>query len=196
MIQNCTAIILAGGNSLRMGQDKATLPVNGTPLLQSVIAVVQPLFEQTLVSVKVPRTEIALPQICDRQTDCGPLAGLVSALEQVSTPWALVVACDMPFLSPDLIVQLAALRGDYQAVVPRISGYPQPLLAFYASSCLPLLRQRLAGGDKSLMGALKLLNLRYVEEGDLSASLLRSFIDLDTPQDVVMAERLWQALRD
>ncbi|MDD2721829.1 MAG: molybdenum cofactor guanylyltransferase [Gallionella sp.] len=192
MIEDCTAIILAGGNSSRMGQDKAMLPFNGTPLLQSVIAVVQPLFGKTMVSVNAPRAEIALPQICDRQTGMGPLAGLVSALEQVTTPWTFVVACDMPFVAPAVIVQLAALRGDHQAVVPRIAGYPQPLLAFYATGCLPLLQARLAGGDRSLMGALKLLNVRYAEEGELTASSPRSFIDLDTPQDVARAEGMMQ----
>ncbi len=67
MIEDCTAIILAGGESSRMGRDKATLPINGKPLLQSVIDTVQPLFAHTLVSVREPRTGIALQQVYDAQ---------------------------------------------------------------------------------------------------------------------------------
>ncbi len=190
MIEDCTAIILAGGESSRMGHDKAMLPFGGQTLLQRVIATVQPIFPYTLLSVREPRAGIRLQQVCDTQADAGPLAGLVSALEKVSTPWAFVVACDMPFVSPSVIERLAALRGTHQAVVPIVSGHTQPLLAFYAHSCLPQLREKLAGGDRRLTGALKTLDVRYVEADELLSSdpQLRSFIDLDTPQDVALAE--------
>lgn len=190
MIADCTAIILAGGESKRMGCDKATLPFNGETLLQSVIASVQPLFAQTLVSVREKRTDVALPQICDTQSDGGPLVGLISALEKVTTPWAFVVACDMPFVASDLIAHLASLRENYQAVVPQVNGHAQPLAAFYARSALPLLQSSLANGNKSLVGALKTLDVRYVEAEELVQfdPQLRSFFDLDTPQDVVIAE--------
>lgn len=189
-ISDCTAIILAGGDSSRMGRDKAMLPFDGKPLLQSVIDTVQPLFAHTLVSVREPRAGIALQQVCDAQTGAGPLAGLISALEKVATPWAFVVACDMPFIAPAMVERLSALRGTHQAVVPLIAEYTQPLLAFYARSCLPLLRDRLAGGDRSLTGALKMLDVRYVEADELLPSdpQLLSFVDLDTPQDAALAE--------
>lgn len=189
MIEDCTAIVLAGGESSRMGRDKAALPLNGKPLLQTVIDTVQPLFGHTLVSVRAPRAEIALQQVCDAQPGAGPLAGLVSALEKIATPWAFVVACDMPFVAPAVIGRLAALRGAYQAVVPLAGGHAQPLLAFYSRSCLPLLRERLAGGDRSLTGALKMMDVRYVQADELLPSdpQLRSFVDLDTPQDAALA---------
>ncbi len=188
MIEDCTAIILAGGDSSRMGQDKAMLPLNGKPLLQTVIDAVQPLFAHTLVSVRAPRAGIALQQVCDAQAGAGPLAGLASALDKIATPWAFVVACDMPFVAPAVLERLATLRGAHQAVVPRIDDHAQPLLAFYARSCLPLLRERLAGGDRSLTGALKMLDVRYVQADELLPSDLRSFVDLDTPQDAALAE--------
>ncbi|KAF0206116.1 MAG: molybdopterin-guanine dinucleotide biosynthesis protein [Gallionellaceae bacterium] len=190
MIADCTAIILAGGESKRMGRDKAALPFNGETLLQSVIASVQPLFAQTLVSVREKRADVALPQICDTQSDGGPLVGLISALEEIKTPWAFVVACDMPFVAPALIAHLASLRENHQAVVPQVNGHAQPLAAFYARSALPFLQSSLASGNKSLIGALKTLDVRYVEAEELVQSdpQLRSFFDLDTPQDVVIAE--------
>lgn len=189
MIADCTAIILAGGESKRMGQDKAVLPFNGETLLQSVIAGVQPLFVQTLVSVRELRGNVVLPQICDMQADGGPLVGLISALEAVTTPWAFVVACDMPFVAPALISHLASLRADHHAVVPVVDGHAQPLAAFYARRALPLLRESLANGNRSLTGALKSLDVCHVAEDELLKfdASLRSFFDLDTPQDYAAA---------
>jgi molybdopterin-guanine dinucleotide biosynthesis protein A len=189
-ILDCTAIILAGGESKRMGRDKAALPFNGETLLQGVIMSVQPLFAQMLVSVRELRADVLLPQICDVQMGGGPLVGLISALEKVTTPWAFVVACDMPFIAPALITHLASLRENYQAVVPQVNGQAQPLAAFYARSALPPLQSSLASGNKSLIGALKTLDVRYVEAEELVQfdPQLRSFFDLDTPQDLILAE--------
>jgi molybdopterin-guanine dinucleotide biosynthesis protein A len=168
------------------------LPFNGSTLLQSVINLVQPMFPLTLLSVREPRKEIALPQVLDKQTNGGPLAGLVSALEIISTPWAFVVACDMPFIAPAMIEHLATLRSGSQAVIPLAQGYAQPLLAFYAQSCLPALREHLVNGNKSLLGALEKLDPRLVVMVELPVTdmQLRSFIDLDTPQDVMQAEAM------
>ncbi len=172
-----------------MGRDKAMLEFNGETLLQRVADIVQPMFVHTLVSVRKPRADVLLPQICDVQDQGGPLVGLISALQNVTTPWAFVVACDMPFISSALIVQLAGYRAGHQAVVPRVDGYAQPLAAFYARAALPLLQASLDGGNRSLIGALKTLDLCHVDGDELLSfdPTLRSFFDLDTPQDVEQA---------
>ena len=175
-----------------MGRDKAALPFAGQSLLQSVIATVQPLFERTIISVRNPRPDITLPQVCDMQADGGPLTGLVTALGQITTPWAFVVACDMPFVAPALIEYLAQQRGQQQAVVPIVHGQLQPLAAFYSIRCIPLLRASLALGDKSLHGAISQLDVCYEDEAKLLLvdPQLRSFFDLDTPQDLADAEQM------
>lgn len=190
MIADCTAIIMAGGDSRRMGMDKASLLLDGQTLLQSVMATMQQLFPKVIVSVRAPRTGIDLPQVCDEQPDGGPLAGLVASLGQITTPWAFMVACDMPFVVPEVVELLAEYRLQYQAVVPVVHGHPQPLAAFYAASCLAPLRASLAAQQKSLRGVLKQLDVRYVDEAEMLEAdpQLRSFFDLDTPQDVAAAK--------
>ena len=224
MIEGCTAIVMAGGDSSRMGTDKASLLLDGQTLLQSVIATMQQLFPQVIISVRQPRAGIDLPQICDEQPDGGPLAGLVASLGQITTPWAFMVACDMPFVVPEVVELLAGYRFtppsvppthpspplsgreqgggnssspdkgrlggvSYQAVVPVVHGHPQPLAAFYATSCLAPLRASLAAQQKGLRGVLKQLDVRYVDEAEMLEAdpHLRSFFDLDTPQDVAAA---------
>lgn len=189
MISDCTALILAGGDSRRMGQDKAALLLDGMSLLDHVTATMQQSFPNVIVSVRQPREGIELPQVCDEQMDAGPLAGLVAGMAQMDTPWVYAVACDMPFVTVDVVRGLAALRGQHQAVVPVIGGHLQPLAAFYAASALETMRTSLASGDRSLRGVLRRLDVREVSEAELRVfdPLLRSFFDLDTPQDLAAA---------
>jgi molybdopterin-guanine dinucleotide biosynthesis protein A len=192
MIADCTALILAGGDSSRMGQDKAGLLLDGTTLLQRVTATMQDIFPAVIVSVRQPRAEVALPQVCDAQADGGPLAGLVAGLAQVETPWMFAVACDMPFIQSAVIERMAELRGEHQAVVPLIGGHPQPLFAFYSKAALDTMREMQAAGEKRVRAVLQRLDVRYVEEAELRDHdpQFRSFVDLDTPQDYQAAQEL------
>ena len=189
MIEDCTAIILAGGNSQRMGRDKANVELGDKTLLQTVTATMQQLFPQVIVSVRQLRKAVDVPQICDAQPDGGPLAGLAASLSQATTPWIFAVACDMPFVVPGVVEQLAGHRARHQAVVPIVQGHPQPMAAFYATSCLAAMQANLALQQKSLRNVLKQLDVCYVDEAEMldADPQLRSFFDLDTPQDVAAA---------
>lgn len=186
MITDCTAIILAGGDSRRMGRDKASLVIDEKTLLQTVAATMQQLFPKVIVSVRRSGDGIGLPQVCDGRSDGGPLAGLAAGLGHIATPWAFAVACDMPFIVPEVVELLAGYRLRHQAVVPVAHGHPQTLAAFYAAGCLAPLRASLAAQQKGLRGLLKQLDVRYVDEAEMRKvdPQLRSFFDLDTPQDV------------
>ncbi len=189
MIEDCTALILAGGDSRRMGQDKAALVLDGQTLLDRAIATMQQIFPKLIVSVRQPRGGVEQRQVCDEVTASGPLAGLAAALAQADTPWVFALACDMPFVSTAVVGQLARHREGCDAVVPVVGGYTQPLAAFYARSALDVMRTNLAGEDKSLRGVLNKLKVAYVSEAELRECdpQLRSFFDLDTPQDLQAA---------
>jgi molybdopterin-guanine dinucleotide biosynthesis protein A len=178
-------LILAGGDSRRMGQDKAALMLDGKTLLERVTATMRQVFPKVIVSVRQLRDGVELPQVCDEQPGSGPLAGLISGLAQTDTPWVFAVACDMPFVTQAVVEHLAVCRDGHQAIVPVVGGYKQPLAAFYAASALETMRASLAAGDKSMRGALEKLNVRFVDEAEPRAAdpQLRSFLDLDTPQD-------------
>jgi molybdopterin-guanine dinucleotide biosynthesis protein A len=185
-IANCTALILAGGESRRMGRDKATLPLGEKTLLQHVADTLHPLFPHLLVSVRQPRPDLAYPQICDTVANAGALAGLMAGLAAAPTPWIFAVACDMPFLHPAVVRYLAAQRGEFQAVVPVVQGHAQPLAAFYHQSCLAEFAQHPHSGMRK---QLKNLAVCYVPDTLLTPldPTLHSFFDLDTPQDMTHA---------
>lgn len=185
MISDCTALILAGGESRRMGQDKANLILGEKTLLQRVSLIVQPLFHDLIVSVREPRANCALLQVCDPPLHSGPLAGLAAGLEKAETPWVFAIACDMPFITPALIECLAEFRKGFEAVVPVVQGYPQPLSAYYSTGSLNKLHQILENSGKhSLRELLDKLQVRYVRETEIPNADARIFFDLDTPEDI------------
>ncbi len=185
MISDCTALILAGGESRRMGQDKASMILDGKSLLEHVTATMQSIFPKVLISVRRLRENVDTPQVCDEFEASGPLAGIIATFGQVDTPWIFAVACDMPFVSEAVIRYLATLRASHQAVVPVVQNHIQPMAAFYAANTLDLMKESLVAGDKSLRGIFEKIKVRYVSEQELRISdpQLRSFFDLDTPQD-------------
>jgi molybdenum cofactor guanylyltransferase len=155
MIDDCTGLVLAGGDSRRMRCDKTVLEFKGQTLLQRTVALMQTIFPSVLVSVRSLRQDVTVPQVVDEYPDAGPLAGLCAGLAKVDTPWVFAAAADMPFLLPEVIRRLAESREGVQAVVPVIQGCPQPLAAYYASSALPELQVSLTmPGKHSLRGAL------------------------------------------
>ena len=185
MIDDCTALILAGGQSRRMGRDKAMLPFGQTTVIQTLIDTLHPLFASTLLSVRVPRPELNLPQVCDTTEAGGPLDGLIRGLAEIRTNWAFAIACDMPMIHPALVRLLAAQRAQQHAVVAKIQGHVQPFAAFYSTRCLPLLRTRFHAGQAGITSALQQLTITCVDEADLirTDTDLNSFFDLDTPED-------------
>ena len=192
MLTDCTALILAGGESRRMGQDKTALLLGEHSLLAHAIHIVQPLFDDIIVSVRTPRADCAFLQVRDNPTHQGPLAGLAAGLAEAKTPWLFALACDMPFITSQLIMLLAGFREGVDAVVPVVNGFVQPMAAFYARHTLAALHEILgSSGKKSLRALLDTLQVRYVNEAEMHSADpgLRSFFDLDTPQDVAYAIR-------
>ena len=132
--------VLVGGNSSRMGQDKACLPYRGATLVEYVAAAVaEAAGSVTLVGAPERYPGLDLPRIADSRTGSGPLAGIHSALSASRAAWNLIVACDMPGVSGPFLSSLldAAERSGCDCLIPAgPSGLPEPLCAVYHLSCL------------------------------------------------------------
>jgi len=193
-IEDCTAVVLAGGASSRMGQNKADVRLAGEPLLDRTIRLMRPVFTHVVVSVREPRSHPACPQIFDMAGGGGPMAGIVTALAQVPTPWIFAVACDMPFVSCELVRCMARQRNGWDALVPVVAGMPQPLAGFYARRALSVMKRQMARGEFSLQQLLHHVNSCLVPEHEVRAldPAMHSLIDLDTPEDVQRAEFILQ----
>jgi molybdopterin-guanine dinucleotide biosynthesis protein A len=190
------AIILAGGQSRRMGQTKALLRLHpdGPRLIELVCAAVQPLADEIVVSTNTPAdfAWLGLPLVADAVPGAGPLAGLAAGLAALHSEWGLLVACDMPFLVTDVLRYLCdQRRDDLAAVVPlNPAGRPEPLCALYHRACLPVLRQHLAAGDYAMQAWLAQVPTRFIPAADLLPldPDLRTFRNLNTPEDLAEVE--------
>lgn len=160
-----TAIILAGGKSSRMGRDKALICIEGIPLLQRTCTVAQKCTKGVyVVTPWLAKYRHILPQGCKLIKEVpwrgkihhGPLVGFAQGLLQVKTPWVLLLACDLPHLQPEQILEwteyLNSASQDHIAALPRHDRGWEPLCGFYRRSCLSQLNQYIAGGGRSFQG--------------------------------------------
>jgi molybdopterin-guanine dinucleotide biosynthesis protein A len=186
-----TGVVLVGGSSRRMGEDKATLrrPDGRTWLKAALDTLDAAGADELLVVGGEAVTAPTGRWIPDLHPGQGPLAGLEAALHASRHPWCLLVACDMPQLEADLLRRILDLReGGLDAVVPEVDGRLQPLHAAYHRRCLAAIEEALRAGRRSLQALVPLL---AAKRPPLPAC--PSFFNANTPED---AERLTPGGKD
>lgn len=203
-----TALILAGGKSQRFqALDKCFLRLNTKPLILHAIDNLSNVADEIIIAArdeeqgKQIRARIP-PEIIvvyDSLEGFGPLAGILSGLERASSPYSLVIGCDMPFVNERVVALLfeVAERGMYNAVVPRWeNGMLEPLHAVYKREpMVAAIRAAVKQGDKMIGNVLAHLDkVRFIEVHTLRAIDLdlRTFRNINTPEEL---ERAHQCLR-
>lgn len=187
--ENAGAIILAGGASRRMGQDKAFLDWDGQPLIAHIAAQLRRVCSNLIISANDAARFAFLqaPVVPDAVQGEGPLQGLAAGLTASRFERNLVVACDMPRLSGAAARQLLALSDDVDVVVPRnTEGRPEPLFAIYMRSCLPALEKVIAGGGRRFTDLFNQVRVRWVDAASLPASSWQQ--NLNTPMEYQTAK--------
>jgi Molybdopterin-guanine dinucleotide biosynthesis protein A len=126
-----SAAVLVGGQSRRMGLNKAFLKIGPGRLIENITAKLKTLFPEVLLagSDPEPYVSLGLPVVSDVYRGCGPLAGIHAALTAAANPYVFIMACDLPFVDLDLIAFLVKNAPGYDAVVPRLGAYLEPLCA-------------------------------------------------------------------
>ena len=191
-----TGILLAGGKSRRMGEDKRHLVVGEQTLLERGLAVLHSIFQEVLVVIAQdsPPLGVNARVVRDLVPDCGSLGGLYSGLMQATTPWVFVVACDMPFLNQAAIAQFTSRRTTADIVMAKLDARLQPMHAIYSKQCLPVLEQMIRARQLKIqeMVSQSSLRIRYVTEADLLTidPSGRSFYNVNTLADLEAARSL------
>lgn len=187
--------ILVGGESSRMGTDKASLKLDGRNFVERIQKALSSITTRTsLVGAKerwLTRTQF--PVVADIYVKWGALGGLHAALAACRAEWAAIVACDLPFVTGELFVRLASLRDNFDAVVPvQADGRKQPLCALYrAEVCREHAEELIISGMRRPRALLDTVDARLVAFEELmdldGASHL--FINVNTPEDYADARR-------
>jgi len=206
-----TGIILAGGKSRRMGQNKALLPLGEDSLIAHVIRRMRRVTDELLLITNAPAeyTHLGLPMHSDIIPDAGALGGIYTGLMHASHDVAVCVACDSPFLQPKLLSYLISILGEYDAVMPytesRNRGIEvtnpshstdqmtlQTLCAVYAKRCLPVIEQMLNEPDLRVHALRERANILTLapEIWKTYDAKGYSFFNINTPEDFEKAQTL------
>lgn len=160
------AVILAGGDSKRLGQPKALLDFNGRSLIEIMVTRLFELFPEITVVTDRPELYGDLPVRLTgdllKEGEKSPLRGIHAGLISSTLPYQFMVACDMPFLNLELIKYMGRVVSGYDAVVPLIGRYYQPLYAFYNRSCIDIIEKQLSLGRYRVTELYAGLKIRYI----------------------------------
>jgi len=194
-----TVAVIAGGHSSRMGTDKSFVPMLGKPLIEHVIARVVDLNQdETIVITNRPDNYayLNLPMFADIVSDKGALGGIYTAIYHSQNEHTLCIACDMPFLNPDLLRYMIDLRdsdgGPYDVIVPKVDDHPQGLHAIYSKACLAPIRKDIDADRLKVIGFYDRVRVRYLEPAEYTRfdPHRLSFHNINTPDELQAARQL------
>lgn len=195
-IRGVTGVLLAGGKSRRMGQDKRFLDVGGESLVQRVLRVYEALFEEIIVIVaeeSEERLKLGHRVVADLIPGCGSLGGLYTGLVSSANPKIFAAACDMPFLNQAVIRELARVDEDYDIVMVRLRTGLQPMHAVYKTTCLPHFKAMIEAHRLTIQDVINRpgLRVKIIPEDDIRHldAHLRSFLNVNTPADLEFARK-------
>jgi len=184
-------VILAGGRGTRLGRAKPVAPLGGRALLEHPLAALQAAELETVVVAKAdtPLPPVAAPVWSEPDEPVHPLLGIVTALERADGRAILACACDLPFVTPELVGWLAEM--DEPLVLPESGGRLHPLFGRYAGSLAAPLREALAR-RAPLQETVAALDARIVGEDELRpfGDPGRLLFNVNTPADLARAEEM------
>lgn len=192
-ISGVVPVILAGGKSSRMGQDKAFVRLGNQPMIEVILAKLSPLFcLSPIIIANQPEkyTDLGVQVQADKLPSLGPLSGIHAALHYASAPFIFVVGCDNPLLNAGVIGYMQNQIADYDIVVPDYGGYYHPLHAIYKQHCLPVIEAMLRQDNRKLTDLFSKMKVRYIQPGELEAipDAGKSFVNVNTPADVAKVQ--------
>ena len=186
-----SGIILAGGKSRRLGTDKAFLSLDGETLIERVLRTTRSLVSDVLIVANdhTRYANLGARLISDIYPGKASLGGIYSGLLAAENEQALVLGCDMPFLSTALLRHMLRLADASEVIIPRYGAYLEPLHAIYHKCCLDHMRRLIESNQLRISQAFCDATTRFVEDEEierLDPDKL-SFFNINTPEDLERA---------
>lgn len=194
-INNCTGVILSGGEGKRIGFPKQEIELGGFTILNRTVRVLEILFSEIILIKKEEQT-VSFPGIKiindDSQLPPSALRGIYGALKAASNPWIFVCGVDMPFLKAELIAYLFKYNQDFKGIIPCSEDGPHPLHGYYHQSLLASMEYNLRKRKLRILEIFADKDICFVKQAELLAKNfnLLSFFNINTPNDLIQAEKL------
>lgn len=196
-----TAVILAGGNSSRMGFDKQCIMLNGKLLIENQIKVLKNIFSEIIVVSNKPELykNYDCTIIVDQLRDFGPMGGIHAGLTAAKSQFSYFVACDMPYINQAYILHMLNIIGkenpNTQAIITRFGHWLEPFNAFYSKSAISVFEQAYNEKTKKISKALEEIKVRYIEEAEARSFSpdWSMFANINTQEDlnILQAKSQW-----
>lgn len=178
-----TGVILAGGKNSRMGSDKGMLEVEGKKIVDRIIGVMKPLVREVIIiSNGINYDNFGYAVYKDILKDAGPMGGIHAALQYSKTDKILVVSCDMPFISKEILSVVLKESNKGEIVIPEHGGMLEPLCAIYSRSCTGKLEELLKEGNWRMQDSLKYFKVKQVNFPDHELPD-HYFLNVNTPAE-------------
>lgn len=192
-----TSIVLAGGRSLRLGRSKALQAIQGKSLIQWVVDRLAMLSTEIIIVTArgeaIPcSSAVRIKTVADIYPAKGTLVGIHSGLIASSSSQAIVVGCDMPFLSVSLLEYMTQTLADSDVALPRIGEMVEPLCAVYSKNCLAPIQELLDQNELRISRLFGMVKVRYIDEDDIDSFDPEhlSFFNVNSQIDLDRARRL------
>lgn len=181
-------IILAGGKNIRMGRVKALLTLNGKTIIEDIVEKLQRILSEIIIVTNTPELFefLNIPMISDIIPERGSLGGIYSGIYVSKSFHSFVVACDMPFLVPELIEFMIKEKEDYDIVIPNIDGEYEPLHAIYSKNCLEYIGMLIKENNLKILEFFDKVRIRNINKLEVLkfASPEICFHNINTPEDL------------
>jgi molybdopterin-guanine dinucleotide biosynthesis protein A len=188
-----TGIILSGGKSIRMGENKAFIEIEGVPIIHTIYTLFKDLFQEVIIvaNQKELFSNFNSKIYSDLLHNKGVLGGLYTGLFYSTFNYSFCVACDMPFIKISLVQYLIQRIKDEDVIVPRTKDGLQPLHAFYSKNCLDPIKKIIEQGKYKIIDFYSMVNVKIVEENDFVSldPFMESFINVNTPEELLSVIR-------
>ena len=197
MFKNVTGVILAGGDSSRMGHNKAAVEFDGLPLVKKTVMLFKKLFPEVIVVSRITGKygDLGCREVCDIFPQKGAIIGILTGLVNSSTEYIFTAACDMPFLQED-VISLIVLKGQRSSVcLPELSGKKHPLHALYSKKCRDPIIRFIEEGNKSIIRFVASLRAKEIKT-ITDEEIIRvdpealSLFNMNTPAELEIARKL------
>lgn len=188
-----TGVILSGGKSIRMGENKAFIQIEGVPIIRRIYDLFKQLFQEVIIVTDQKDLFSNFDsRICsDLIPGKGALGGLYTGIFFSSFQHSFCVACDMPFIRKSLVQYLIENIDDADVIVPRTKDGLQPLHAIYSKHCIDPIRKLIDAGRSKIIDLYCQVNVKIVDEKDFLCldPGRESFINVNTPEELLSVRR-------
>lgn len=184
-----TGIILSGGKSTRMGENKAFIDIEGVPIINRIHNLFKELFQETIIvtNQKELFSNFESKIYSDLLPNKGALGGLYTGIFYSTFNYSFCVACDMPFIKKSLVQYLLNHIIDDDVIVPRTKDGLQPLHAIYSKNCLEPIKKVIEQGKYKILDFYDMVKVKIIKEKDFISfdPLRESFINVNTPVELL-----------